>query len=175
MTPAHVLVASASIWKSLSERLWPWCVETGAFEEYTSPPPPSTLPEAEYSLLLCEVDVLINSKIVDTSVLNSGSQIVAIHADLARELGARVNTRRQMEMEGADSNTSWMLRCAEKLMMRLGDVNFQVHTFIVETAPFRLLLGHPFHNLLLTKLEDHEDGSVSLSIRDPADQSRKVT
>src|SRR6266404_6189413 len=79
-----------------------------------------------------------------------------------------------MEMEGVDSNTSWMLGCAEKLTMRISDVNFQVHAFIVESAPFRLLLGRPFHNLLLTKLEDHEDSSVSLSIRDPANRPHEV-
>ena len=58
--------------------------------------------------------------------------------------------------------------------MSIGDINFQVHAYIVENAPFRLLLSRPFHNLLLSRLEDNADGSVDLSICDPANKTRII-
>ncbi len=58
--------------------------------------------------------------------------------------------------------------------MCIGDVSFCAHAYVVKNAPFQLLLRRPFHSLLLTKLEDNSDGSVNLTIYDPADQSRIV-
>jgi hypothetical protein len=57
--------------------------------------------------------------------------------------------------------------------MRIGDVSFTIHAHVVRTAPFRLLLGRPFHHLLLCRLEDHPD-RVDVSICDPADPSRSI-
>lgn len=45
------------------------------------------------------------------------------------------------------------------------------YMYIIKNTPFQLLLGHPFHSLLLSCLEDNTDGSVSLLICDPANQS----
>jgi hypothetical protein len=115
--------------------------------------------------------VVINGKTIDTGMLDQGSQIIAIRADLAQQVGAFINTKKCLEMEGANGTTSWTLGCAENLPMHIGNVSFVAHAYIVENAPFRLLLGRPFHNLLLSRLEDNKDGSVSLSIRDPADRS----
>jgi hypothetical protein len=179
-TPAHVLAACAPVRKALSDRLRPRRVEAGAFEELSNQP--DTLPTpnlttsraADYTLPLREVDVVINGKIVDTGVLDQGSQIIAIRADLAKEVGVAINTKNCLEMEGANSSTSWTLGCAENLLMSIGSIKFQVHAYVVENAPFRLLLGRPFHNLLLSHLEDNTDGSVNLSIHDPANQSRVI-
>jgi hypothetical protein len=77
-------------------------------------------------------------------------------------------------MEGANSSTSWTLGCTEHLQMSIGNIKFQVHAYVIENAPFRLLLGRPFHNLLLSWLEDNTDGSVDLSIHDPANQNHII-
>jgi hypothetical protein len=102
-------------------------------------------------------------------VLDNGSQIVAIHVDLFCQLNAPINTENFLTMEGANCSTSLMLGCMENLSMHIGTVDFQLHAHIVQTAPFHLLLGCPFHHLLLTHLKDQPDGSVNLLIHDPAD------
>lgn len=86
----------------------------------------------------------------------------------------QINTQRTLRMEGANSSTSCTLGCAEDLSMRIvGDVSFTLHAHVVRTAPFRLLLGHPFHHLLLCRLEDQLD-RVDVSIRDPSNPARAV-
>jgi hypothetical protein len=180
-TPAHILAASAPIRKDLVERLRTRRVEAAAFEECADPTAPvsvlgiSAPRTAEYDLPLREVDVLVNGSCIESGVLDNGSQIVAIHVDLFRQLNAPINTEHRLTMEGANRSTSLTLGCAENLNMRIGNMDFQLHAHVVQTAPFRLLLGRPFFNLLLARLEDQPDGDVDLLIRDPADFAHSIT
>lgn len=77
-------------------------------------------------------------------------------------------------MGGTNGTTSWTLGCAENLPMRVGDVSFHTHAYVVENGPLGLLLEKPFHSHLLTRLEDNADCSVSPSVRDSANPSRVV-
>ena len=177
LTPAHILASSPPIRKELVERLRSRHVEAGSFEQASDigADPVSVLElaarrEAEFSLPLREIDVLVNDLRTEAGVLDQGSQIVVIREDLAKEVGARINTQHVLRMEGANGSTSSTLGCAEDLKMRIGDIQFTIHAHVVRSAPFRLLLGRPFHHLLLCRLEDHPD-RVEVSIRDPADPS----
>ena len=179
-TPAHILAASPTIRKELSEKLRPRRVETNSVEEVlTSDVPVSVMEVAaqrvpEYSLPLREVDIRINNTVLEAGVLDQGSQIVLIRKDLAQEAGACINTRHQIDMEGANGTVTKTLGCAENLSMQIGDVEFEIHAHVVDHAPFRLLLGRPFHHLLLCRLEDHPDGRVDVSVRDPANPARAI-
>ena len=180
-TPAHILAASAPIRKDLVDRLRTRRVETAASEELSKPPPVSILGitasrTAELSLPLREVDVLVSNKRIVSGVLDNGSQIIAIRADLYHAIGSPpIDKELLLEMEGSNSSTSWTLGCAMNLAMRIGDIDFQVHAHVVKTAPFQLLLGRPFSSLMLSGLQDHEDGRVTLSIQDPCDPSHSAT
>ena len=184
VTPAHILAASPGIRKELAERLKLRRVDTANLEE-SSPLSVPTTPcsvlklssprIAEYSLPLREIDVLVNDTISEAGILDQGSQIIVIRQDLAQEAGVLVNHQHQLEMEGANGLVSKTIGCAENLTMQVGDVAFEVHAHIVERAPFRLLLGRPFHHLLLCKLEDHPDGRVDVSVRDPTNPTHFVT
>ena len=104
---------------------------------------------------------------------NQGLQIVVICEDLAREVGARINKQRTLCMEGVTGSTSRMLGCAEDLEMCIGNVSFTIHAHVIQTMPFCLLLGRPFHHLLLCQLEDHPD-HIDVSIHDPANPSCSI-
>jgi len=180
ITPAHILASSPPIHKELTERLHPCCVETGSFEQASkdSADPVAVLElaakqEAEFFLPLREIDILVNNLRTEAGVLNQGSQIVVIQEDLAKEVDTQINTQCTLHMKGANGSTSCTLRCAKDLSMRIGDVSFTIHAHVVCTAPFRLLLGRPFHHLLLCRLEDHPD-RVDVSIHDPADPSQFI-
>jgi hypothetical protein len=167
-TPAHILAASPPIRKWLFERICARRVESAAFVSGGHTYEPA------YSLPLQEVDVEVGGSSIEAGVLDPGSQIVAICQDLAEEVGAKINERVKIEMEGANGVTSWTLGCAENLLMRIGNVSFRIHAHVVHEAPFRLLLGRPCQNLLLSNLEERPDGRVVVSIRDPNDRSRSI-
>ena len=60
---------------------------------------------AEFSLPLHETDGLVDNHCTEAGVLVQGSQIVVIRDDLANEVGAKINTRRTLRMEGATCST----------------------------------------------------------------------
>jgi hypothetical protein len=181
IAPAHIFATSPAIRKELAERLRLRRVETGSVEQVNDDSAdPVAVPalaakrEAESSLPRREINVLVKDLRMEAGVLDQGSQIVTVREDLAQEVGARINTQRTLRIKGANGSTSRTLGCAEDLNMRIGDVSFTLNAHVVRRAPFRLLLGRPFHDLLLCRLEDRP-GRVDVSIRDPAKPSRSVT
>ncbi|KAI9449120.1 hypothetical protein F5148DRAFT_987770 [Russula earlei] len=154
------------------------CYEQSQLEEPQSTPfclpspLPLTVPEPEYSLPLQEVDITFTPGLTEPGVIDPGSQIIVIRQDLAREVNTKINYGQHLAMESANRLTSWMVGCTENLPMRIGDIPFVLHTYVVEHAPMRLLLGRPFQQLLLTQLEDFPNGKVELSICDPCNPSR---
>ncbi|KAI9435397.1 hypothetical protein F5148DRAFT_954984, partial [Russula earlei] len=107
-------------------------------------------------------------------VIDPGLQIVVIRQDLACEINARINYGQHLVMESANGLTSWTVGSTENLPMRIGDISFTLHAYVVEHAPMRLLLGCLFQQRLLSRLEDFPNGKVELSICDPHDPSRHV-
>jgi hypothetical protein len=145
-TPAHILTASVPVRKELYKRLRNRRVEATSFEQastsYDSPTSePTQARTPKFALPLREVDVIVNGLTVEAGVLDSGSQIIAIREDLAREVQAQINEDRQLEMEVASCGVSRTVGCTEYLPMQIGDIPFTVHTHVVKRALFCLLLG----------------------------------
>ncbi len=91
-TPTHVLATSPSIWKDLVKKLRVRRIEAGSYEKtvetFTNNAANWTnqvlhLQEPAYSLPLHEIEVEISNKVVETGVINPGSQIIVIWEDLA--------------------------------------------------------------------------------------------
>jgi len=148
-TLAQILAASPLICKDLVKRLRMRRIEAGAFEHVSTPSPlrPAKLTlflEPEYTVPLQEIDVLVNGRMTEAAVIDPGSQIIAIRKDLADSLAMKPNPSATLEMEVANSATSWMLGCVEYLTLQIGDIPFKVHAHVIEDAPFRVLLGRPF-------------------------------
>jgi hypothetical protein len=53
-----------------------------------------------------KIDVLVNDLHTEAGILDQGSQIVVIWEDLAKEVIAKINTRRTLRMEGANGSTT---------------------------------------------------------------------
>ena len=122
--------------------------------------------EAGFALPLCDIDVLVEDLRTEAGVIDQGSQIVVVREDLAKEVGARINTQCTLCIKGASDSMFRTLGCAEGLNMHMGDMSFTINAHVICRAPF-WLLGHPFHNLLLYQLEDHLE-RVDVFISDPA-------
>ena len=57
--------------------------------------------------------------------------------------------------------------------MLISDVPFTINARVVHRAPFRLLPGLPFHDLLVCQLENRLE-RVDVFIRDPAKPSQSI-
>ena len=77
-------------------------------------------------------------------------------------------------MEGANSHTNWTLGCTKSLQMQVGGIPFKLHAYVVECAPFCLLLRCLFTHQLLCRLKDLPSGKVEVSICDPRNILRRI-
>ena len=83
----------------------------------------------------------MNGFTVKSAIIDQGSQIVVMWADVACACGAHVNTNNWIEMEGENGVKTWMLGCAEDLCMKIGELTFTMHAHVLDDAPFCLLFG----------------------------------
>ena len=140
-------------------------------DDFSDDPPPVSIQPPAFCLPLQELDVLVNGSIKVPAILDTGSQIVVIRHDIIQALGVPINYQRLIEMEGANSATNWTVGCAEDLPLQVGDITVKVHAHVIEHTSFGLLLGRPFQQATLCRIEDMPSGEVEVSVHDPADLS----
>lgn len=118
----------------------------------------------EFATPLREVEVVIMRRQREMGLLDEGSEIVIIREDLCKELGLEVNRERKMIMQTANGGKEEMLGCIEYLELEVGGVMTYAHAFVVEKAPFRLLLGRPWQKgVKLGKIEKG-DGRMEVEV-----------
>jgi len=153
VTSVHMLAASPGLCKVVVDATCTKRIESTLVTEVSLPPsevPPSldtkevfAARQAAFSLPLCEIELTLNDFVTDSAILDQGSQITAIRTDVAHACSVCINTNHRIEMEGANGDKSWMLGCAEDLLITIGNLSFTMHAHIVptESAPFHLILG----------------------------------
>ncbi|KAF6743207.1 hypothetical protein DFP72DRAFT_785030, partial [Ephemerocybe angulata] len=117
---------------------------------------------------LREVPVTLNG--METWVagaLDSGSELVVISRRKVEELGLEVNGERRLVMEAANGSRETMKGCVEWLEVGVGGLQTWAHAFVVENAPFDLLLGLPWQHSVQMRLEMKEGGKVDVVVHDP--------
>ena len=77
-------------------------------------------------------------------------------------------------MQTANGRKEEMQGCMKYLELEMGGVKTYAYTFVVQSAPYRLLLGRPWQKgVKLGKIEQ-VDGSVEVEISDPKEEVRRV-
>ncbi|KAF8815582.1 hypothetical protein BYT27DRAFT_7079612 [Phlegmacium glaucopus] len=110
----------------------------------------------------------------EVGLLDEGSEIVVIRRDLCDELGAVVNKNWRMTMQVVNNVKEGLKGCAEFLEIDVGGIKTYAHAFVVDSAPYRLLLGRPWQKgVKLGKIEG-ENGEVDVVITDLVDKDRKA-
>ena len=102
-------------------------------------------------------------------LLDKGLEIVIVQENLCKKLGLKVNKKRRMTMQTANGGKEEMQGCMEYLELEVGGVKTYAHAFVVQSAPYRLLLGRPWQKgVKLGKIEQ-ADGSMEVEISDPGE------
>jgi len=79
-----------------------------------------------------------------------------------------------MTMQTANGGKEGMLGCVEYLELEVEGVRTYAHAFVMQSAPYRLLLGRPWQKgVKLGKIE-RVDSSVEVEISDPKEEMRRV-
>ena len=108
----------------------------------------------EFATPLREVEVVVMGRCRELGLLDEGSEIVIVREDLYKELGLKVNKKRRMTMQIANGGKEEIQGCMEYLELEVRGVKTYAHVFVVQSAPYRLLLGRPWQKgVKLEKIE----------------------
>jgi len=136
----------------------------------------TTMPRTplEFTTPLREVEVVVMGRQRELGLLDERSEIVIVREDLCNELGLEVNRKRRMTMQTANGGKEELQGCVEYLELEVGGVKTYAHAFMVQSAPYRLLLGRPWQKgVKLGKIE-RADGSMEVKISDLEDERRRM-
>ena len=128
----------------------------------------------EFTTPLREIEVVVMGRCRKWGLLDEGSEVVIVRENLCNEMGLVVNRERKMTMQTANGEKEGMLGCVEYLELEVEGVRTYAHAFMVQSAPYWLLLERPWQKgVKLGKIE-RVDGSVEVEISDPKEEMRWV-
>ena len=90
----------------------------------------------------------------ELGLLDKRSEIVIIQEDLCDELWLEVNRKSRMTMQTTNRGKKELQGCVEYLKLKVGGVKTYAHAFVVQLAPYWLLLGRAWQKgMKLEKIE----------------------
>lgn len=100
-------------------------------------------------------------------ILDGGAQIVVMRKDIWEKLQSPITANKAMAMESANSGRTLTLGLVENQPVRIGPVTIYLQIQVVESAPFEVLLGRPFFDVLSCMEISHSGGTHEIHVRDP--------
>jgi hypothetical protein len=101
------------------------------------------------------------------SVIDSGSQIVSMAYDLAKEIGLTWDPDVQIYMQSANGSLEKSVGLARNVSFKFGDIVVYLQVHIINNPAYKVLLGRPFEILTESTFENGNDGSQIVTIKDP--------
>lgn len=124
---------------------------------------------AAHSLLLRVIHPTFAPGFNPECILDGGAQAVIIRRDVWERLQTPVATDRRMKMESANSGTTLTVGVVENHPVRLGPITIYLQLQVVDDAPFQVLLGRPFFDVVSCSEVSEQGGKHSLRVKDPRD------
>ena len=101
------------------------------------------------------------------SILDSGAQVVMMRHDIWEKLNYPLVANKAMRMESANSSHYQMMGMIENVPVTLRSVTVHLQIQVVNEAPFEVLLGQPFFDILSCGEQSKPGGHHSIEICDP--------
>ena len=123
--------------------------------------------EAEPTLPLRTLDIILDGLVSVTGILDSGCQVVIIRRDVWEKLGAPLKHERVMFMESANGQANATMGTLPRIRFTVGEINLYCMVQVVREAPFECLIGRPFTALAQAVSREFQDGTAHLTLTDP--------
>lgn len=101
------------------------------------------------------------------AILDSGFSFIAIPRRVSNALQQPYRSDKLVRMTTADGNNHWTLGFVPEAILSVGSVKLSVPLQIVDNGDFDILLGRPFIALTRCITRDRQDGSQTITIKDP--------
>ena len=123
--------------------------------------------EAEPTLPLRTLNVILDGTVSVTGILDSGCQVVIICRDIWEKLGAPLKHKWVMFMESANGQANATMGMLPRIWFTVGEINLYCMVQVVWEAPFKCLIGWPFMALAQAVSREFQDGTAHLTLTDP--------
>ena len=127
----------------------------------------ATSPTAAASLPLRTITLKFGDRVEAECILDGGAQIIVMRKDIWEQLGTPITANKASAMESANAGTTYTLGLVENQLVTMGTFSFYLQIQIVEDAPFEVLLGRPFFDVLNCVEISRSGGSHQIEVRDP--------
>ena len=124
-------------------------------------------PSAVISLPLRVIYPSFGPDVEPECILDGGAQIVVMRKDVWQKLRAPIISDRPMVMESASAGTTKTLGVLEEHPVQLGPITVYLQIQVVENAPFEVLLGRPFFDVISCAEDSRSGGHHQIHVTDP--------
>ena len=124
-------------------------------------------PSAVVSLPLRVIYPSFGPDVEPECILDGGAQIVVMRKDVWQKLRAPIIVDRSMVMESTSAGTTKTLGVLEEHPVQLGPITVYLQIQVVESAPFKVLLGRPFFDIISCAEDSRSGGHHQIHITDP--------
>ena len=107
-------------------------------------------------------------------VCDSGSQIVSMSEETAKELHLSYNPGIIVYMQSANKTSEPTLGVAENVPFTFGSLTVYLQVHVIRKAAYKVLLGRPFECLMESVTSNHTDGSATITLTHPQTKKRIV-
>ena len=146
------------------------------FLQYLESLPDGQEPEnvfaASESQSLRTIHPLINGTSHVESILDGGSQIVSMSADIARKLALSYNPDIVIQMQSANRQIQPTLGLARNVPFLCGEITIYLQVHIIEKPAYKVLLGRPFDVITQSVIKNQSDGGQTITLKDPSSGNR---
>ncbi|KAG6886614.1 hypothetical protein C0992_003177 [Termitomyces sp. T32_za158] len=135
---------------------------------------PAILTVAKDSHAIRSIMVTVDSRQEVEAIVDSGSQIISMSAEIANELGISYDPGIVLNMQSANGTIDRSLGLAKNVPCMIGDLIFYLQIHILWSPAYDILLGRPFDILARSVVKTLSDNETTLTISDPNTGMRRT-
>ena len=135
---------------------------------------PKQIYVAKESHALRSVYPLINKTGRVESLLDGGSQIVAMDVEIAKKLAVSWDPDIKIQMQSANKTVEETLGLARNVPFIFGSITVYLQVHVIMDPAYKVLLGRPFDVLTESMIQNYRDGGQTVVVTDPNTRKRCV-
>jgi len=141
------------------------------YETYLRSLPEGAVPEqlvvAKESSALRSIFPLVDHRQHVESIIDPGSQIIAMAEAVCMDLGLIYDPTIILNMQSANGEVDKSLGLARNVPMRIGEITLYVQIHVIRSPAYDILLGRPFDILTESIVRNFANEDQTITIRDP--------
>ena len=110
---------------------------------------------------------MVNGVTEEEALLDSGSQIVLMMRDVVAANKISWDPGLSIQLQSTNRSLSRTCGLAKNVPFMLGNVTVLLQVHIMETAPYKILLGRPFDTITESTIVNDQEGNQTINITCP--------